>query len=224
MLFIARWLVKLIPFSDFDYLIPLGYKNQENCKIAGKNFKIKYHVTHCKVSMYHHREETRQSECSKQPSEACHIRFSQHKVHVRLILYLMNNLCVSDHIHIGSMDNYIRDYSKALQTTCEPLGSYREKGILPMLSSTTYIMMYHAPHHSSFCYSCNQYFYKFKFIYLYTIIYKRSTIRTEFMCAQYGAKGASSPMGTGDEPDQIFFGVTHVFLIQECLDSTQGVI
>ena len=47
MLLIARWLVKLIPFSDFDYLIPLGYKNQENCKIAGKIFKIKYHVTHC---------------------------------------------------------------------------------------------------------------------------------------------------------------------------------
>ena len=47
MLFVARWLVKLIPFSDFDYLIPLGYKNQGNCKIAGKNFKIKYHVTHC---------------------------------------------------------------------------------------------------------------------------------------------------------------------------------
>ena len=47
MLLIARWLVKLIPFSDFDYLIPVGYKNQENCKIAGKNFKIKYHVTHC---------------------------------------------------------------------------------------------------------------------------------------------------------------------------------
>ena len=47
MLLIARWLVKLIPFSDFDYLIPLGYNNQENCKIAGKNFKIKYHVTHC---------------------------------------------------------------------------------------------------------------------------------------------------------------------------------
>ena len=49
MLLIARWLVKLIPFFDFDYLIPLGYKNQENCKIAGKNFKIKYHVTHCTV-------------------------------------------------------------------------------------------------------------------------------------------------------------------------------
>ena len=44
MLLIARWLVKLIPFFD---LIPLGYKNEENCKIAGKKFKIKYHVTHC---------------------------------------------------------------------------------------------------------------------------------------------------------------------------------
>ena len=49
MLLIARWLVKFIPFSDFDYLVPLGYKNQENCKIAGKKFKIKYHVTHCSL-------------------------------------------------------------------------------------------------------------------------------------------------------------------------------
>ena len=40
--------VKLISFFDFDYLVPLGYNNQENCKIAGKNFKIKYHVTHCR--------------------------------------------------------------------------------------------------------------------------------------------------------------------------------
>ena len=51
MLLIARWLVKLIPFFDFDYLVPLGYKNQENCKIAGKYFKIKYHVTHCTCIM-----------------------------------------------------------------------------------------------------------------------------------------------------------------------------
>ena len=50
MLLIARWLVKLIPFFYFDYLIPLGYKNQENCKIAGKIFRIKYHVTHCNLS------------------------------------------------------------------------------------------------------------------------------------------------------------------------------
>ena len=57
MLFIARWLVKLIPCTDFDYLIPLGYKNQENCKIAGKNFKIKYKVTHC-TCMYYHACET----------------------------------------------------------------------------------------------------------------------------------------------------------------------
>ena len=31
---IARWPVKLIPFSDFGYLIPPGYGNQENCTIA----------------------------------------------------------------------------------------------------------------------------------------------------------------------------------------------
>ena len=51
MLLIARWLVKLIPFFFyFDYLIPLGYKNQKNCKIAGKIFRIKYHVTHCSIN------------------------------------------------------------------------------------------------------------------------------------------------------------------------------
>ena len=27
---IARWLVKLIPFSDFGYLKPSGYTNEEN--------------------------------------------------------------------------------------------------------------------------------------------------------------------------------------------------
>ena len=36
MVLIARWLVKLIPFSDYGYLIPPRYENQENGKIAEK--------------------------------------------------------------------------------------------------------------------------------------------------------------------------------------------
>ena len=43
MILIARWLVKLIPFSDYGYLIPPGYENQENCKIA-ENF-LSFNVT-----------------------------------------------------------------------------------------------------------------------------------------------------------------------------------